>query len=232
MRFGRLLATVMLVATAAGCTQSAVASNKPVPIPSNPAAAFAAAKTRLGKESARFSVTVPGSAQQSYTGVADAKSTNWEITGQEFVVRRVGTDDIFLKMSGAVLDQALAKPAAHDQLAAGKWVRVRLPSAWKMGVVYNDTFPWNLANPAMKATDVKRTADRTFAGTLPLKDSKTAPITVDLDDQGRFARIAFGVEPDIFTYSDFGLKAGIAAPPAADVLDDDDPTILEATLLT
>jgi hypothetical protein len=59
-----------------------------------------------------------------------------------------------------------------------------------MGVVFNDAFPWNLANAAINAKDVKRTAD-------------------------------------------FGLKADITAPPAADVLDDDDdPTTLTATLLS
>jgi hypothetical protein len=106
-----------------------------------------------------------------------------------------------------------------------------------MAVVFNDSFPWDLANPAIKSTDLKLTGDRTFAGTISFGDTfpsstarpkVTAPIMVGLDDQGRFSTISVTVDPDksgppaVFSFCDFGVQADIKAPPAADVLYDDD----------
>jgi hypothetical protein len=250
MRVRRLLA-IGAVVLLAGCSPAAgggakpsAAPKTPVVIPSDPVAAFAAAKAQLGRESARFATQDGTNRVASYTGVVNAQTKNWEVTGEEYDVRRVGTD-IYLKMSGSVLDNALVQPATHDQLAAGRWVRTRMPGGREVGgVVFNDAFPWNLANPAVNAKSLKRTGPRTFAGVLTIKDSRpvptrpdiAAPVTVDLDDQGRFARISLNVEPEkkssppaVFTFTDLGLPADITAPPAADVLADDDPTILIST---
>lgn len=245
MRVRRLLATGVVVLLA-GCAGTTAQPTAPVVIPSDPVAAFAAAKARLGTESARFSETTPGSDRTAYTGVVDARTRNWEVTGKEYVVRRVGTD-LFVKMSGRTLADSLVTPATHDQFAAGRWVRTHLPVGREMSVVFNDAFPWNLANPAINAHDLKRTGDRTFSGTLTIKDSiphatprpaVAAPVTVDLDDQGRFARISLVLDPAkkpappaVITFSGFGRTAGITAPPAADVLYDDDTTLLNQTLL-
>jgi hypothetical protein len=235
MRFRQLLA-VSAVVVVTGCSSAAAQPKTPVVIPTDPVAAIAAAKARLGQESARFSEQTPGVPQLTYTGVVDARTKNWEITGNGYVARRVGTD-VYVKMSGAVLDQAILRPATHDQLAAGRWIRTRLPNGRELAVVFNDSFPWDLANPAIKSTDLKPTGDRTFAGTFSLGDTfpsstphakVTAPIKVGLDDQGRFSTISVTVGPDksdppaVFNFSDFGVHADIKAPPAADVLYDDD----------
>jgi hypothetical protein len=239
MRFRQIMA-VGAVVVVAGCSSAAATSKKPVAIPSDPVAAIAQAKARLGQESARFSERVPGVAPLTYAGVVNAKTRNWEITGNGYVTRRVGAD-VYVKLSGALLDQAMLQPATHDQLAAGKWVRTNLPAGRELAVVFNDEFPWNLANPALKSKDLRLSGDRTFAGTFSFgsnipsatpRPKINAPVTVGLDDQGRFATISVTYDPDksgppvVFGFSDFGVQADIKAPPASDVLYDSDVSSL------
>jgi hypothetical protein len=224
----RRLVTMGAVALVASCSST----KAPVALPSDPAVALAGAKALLGTESARFAETT-GSAPLDYTGVVDAKSRNWEIKGREYVIRRVGTG-LYVQASGATRQTMFVSPATSDRLASGGWAHTRLPNGRELSVVYNDAFPWNLANPAVNATGVTRTGTRSYAGSLAVKGEPT-PVTFDLDDRGRFRRITLGATtkpdepPAVFTFSGFGLATDIKAPPASQVAEEDNPAFLAAT---
>lgn len=113
-------------------------------------------------------------------------------------------------------------------------------------MIFNDAFPWNLANPAIRANGVARTGARTFSGKLTVKDStpRSTPrpsthmrVSVDLDEQGRFARVSLdGITKTSdrtasFTFSDYGSSADITAPPRSDVAEEDNPSFLSGTQL-
>lgn len=247
MRAQRLIATsavVLMMASGAGCSPAAGGSTSasqppraprpPATIPSDPVAALAAAKAQLGTESARFALDV-GSDLQNFTGMVDAETKNWEISGKEYVVRRIGTD-LYVRASGKRLESMLLMAGTADHLARGGWARTRLPNGSELSVVFNDKFPWNLANPAASATGITRTGDRSFSGTLSVKEAKYGSrsrmtknlrLSVDLDDRGRLIRIKLNSDatPDhhtVFTFSDFGVRASITAPPPGDVVEDND----------
>jgi hypothetical protein len=226
-------------AVGAGCSAAtdggaprSQASQPSAPIPSDPVEAFAAAKARLGTESARFARDTSSDALD-FTGVVDADTKNWEISGKEYVLRRVGSD-LYARVSGNTLkslrDNLLARPATIDRLAAGGWLRSRLPQFRETSPILSDEFPWNMAGPAARATAITPTGDRSFSGTLPLGESANGSrpnigelrVNVDLDDRGRFTRIAIKAnkKPDasvLFTFSDFGVHADITVPPTEGV---------------
>ncbi|MBL7252974.1 hypothetical protein [Paractinoplanes lichenicola] len=202
-------------------------------MPSEPAAALAAAKASLGRESARFA-QVSVNDRIDYTGVVDAATRNWEIVGKEFVVRRVG-QVVYTRVSGSILAEMPAPPETTDRLAAGGWLRTPLPVGHEYSVVFNDAFPWNLANPASRATGVRRVGDRAFAGTLAVKEGGKLRVRVDLDDRGRFTGIGLSDAANrktTFTFAHFGLRADIAVPPPADVVEADSPFLLSVLGLT
>ncbi|OJF12766.1 hypothetical protein BG844_18730 [Couchioplanes caeruleus subsp. caeruleus] len=186
-----------------------------------------------------------GSDLYSYTGVVNAETKNWEITGKEYVVRRVGTE-LYVQASGKTLETMILPPATTAHLAAGGWVHSRLPHGHELSVVFNDSFPWNQAKPATRATGMTRTGTRSFSGKLTVKDSRPSSrqrpsidmrVGADLDEQGRFARISrdfLTKSPDqsiVFTFSDYGVQADIAAPPPSDVVEQDNTSFLTSTLL-
>ncbi|MCU7729377.1 hypothetical protein ODJ79_37155 [Actinoplanes sp. KI2] len=246
----RLMITgAMVLAGAAGCSTSAdhapVASPSPVPavsIPADPAQAFAAAKARLGTESAHFAQDTGGDLY-GYTGTVDAKTGNWEITGKYYVVRRVGTE-LYVQVTGKLPDSTFIDPAILERLNAGGWAHTPLLNGREYSVVFNDKFPWNLANPALQAKRVTKTGDRTFTGTRTITQSpytshptrKDLKVSATLDDQGRFAEIDLYADPKnptrptIFRFTDYGTPAAITAPPPGDVVEAD-PTILSALVL-
>jgi hypothetical protein len=246
----RLMITGAMVLTgAAGCSTGTrptpAASQSPAPaisIPADPAQAFAAAKARLGTESAHFAQDT-GDDLSDYTGTVDPTTGNWEITGKYYVVRRVGTE-LYVQVTGALPDSTFIDPAVHERLNAGDWAHTRLPNGHEYSVVFNDKFPWNLANPALQAKGVTRTGDRTFTGTRTITQSpytshptKTdLKVSATLDDQGRFTEIDFYADPKkptrptIFRFTDYRTPAAITAPPPSKVVESD-PTILTPLLL-
>ena len=255
MGMRRLVATAVAVVTAAaggGCSASSgggggasPTARVPATIPADPAEALAAARAQLGRESARFGQDIDGtSGAQDYTGIVNAQTKNWEITGKEYVLRRVG-DELYVRADGETLDNMLVTPATAGRMAAGAWAHTRLPVGRELTVVYNDNFPWNLANPAKRATGMTKTDERAFSGSFVLKDTRpvsrphkdeTVRLRADLDEQGRFSRISldFGGSPQhhtVFSFSDYGVPADIAAPPAAEVAEEENPFFLSGLLL-
>ncbi|MEV6597551.1 hypothetical protein AB0M36_11875 [Actinoplanes sp. NPDC051346] len=175
----------------------------------------------------------------------NAQTKNWEITGKEYVVRRVGTE-LYVQASGKTLESMILLPATTAHLKAGGWVHSRLPNGRELSVVFHDAFPWNQANPATRATGISRTGTRSFSGKLTVKDTRPSSrqrpsidmrIGAELDEQGRFARVSrdfLAKSPDqntVFTFSDYGVQADIAAPPPSDVVEEDNPSFLASTLL-
>ena len=244
MRARRLIATGMAVlATAVGAGCSAAAgepiavspvSRPPATIPADPVAALAAAKARLGTESARFAQDDGGPRHLGFTGVANAETHNWEITAKEYVVRRVGTD-LYIQASGEILESMMLPAETTDRLAAGGWVHTRLPNGRELSAVFNDKFPWNLANAVTLATGVIRISDRSFAGKIPGAAKPGSPpaarkdlrLSADLDEQGRFTKISVSADPShgtVFTFSDFGVRADITAPPPGEVAEEENPS--------
>ncbi|MFI7602213.1 hypothetical protein [Actinoplanes sp. NPDC049681] len=230
MRTRRLIVSaVILMAAAAGCSTSgggsATASPAPRPpatIPSDPAQALTAAHAQLGRENLRFAYDA-GGGPLGFAGVVNAQTGNWEITGKEYVVRRVGTD-VYIRASGRTLASLMVPAPTADHLAAGGWVRTRLPNGHELMTVWNDDFPWNLAESASRGTGMHRTGSRSFSGTASLTNGKKVPLSVDLDGQGRFTKIRIGKDIMVFTFSDFGVPAGITAPPPGEVVVEDNPS--------
>ncbi|KUL31729.1 hypothetical protein ADL15_21365 [Actinoplanes awajinensis subsp. mycoplanecinus] len=249
MRARQLMVTGTIVLTAAaGCSASddgAPATNpSPEPavsIPADPTQAFAAAKARLGTQSAHFGQDT-GDGRYDYTGTVDAKTGSWEITGKEYVVRRVGTE-LYVRAGGTILESMLIEPAVRDRLAAGAWAHTALPNGHELSVTFHDEFPWNLTNPALQAKDVTKTGDRSFTGTRTITQSpyssqptvKKFKVGAALDAQGRFAEIDLYLNPKtparpaIFRFTDFGTPADITAP--GDVVEAD-RTILSGLALS
>jgi hypothetical protein len=59
-------------------------------------------------------------------------------------------------------------------------------------------------------------------------------VGVDLDDQGRFARISLAESADraiAFTFSDYRTDADIVAPPANEVVEEENPSFLSAIVI-
>ncbi|WP_045746092.1 hypothetical protein [Actinoplanes rectilineatus] len=171
------------------------------------------------------------------TGIVNAQTGNWEIHGKDYVVRRVGLD-LYIRVTGDKLHTVLMPQASADHLAAGGWIRSPLPPFREGASIFNDNFPWNLANQATHATAATAVGNRSFAGTYTvdeadsgLTSTKEYSVSVDLDEQGRFSEIALADvgRPDlgvVTTFSDFGVSADITAPPTSEVVDQDDLSIL------
>lgn len=246
-RWAAIGTALLVAASAAACSATAPDTTvpsqvapPPASIPADPALALAAAKAALGRESAHFSLTT-GAELSTYAGTVNAETKNWEITGKAFVVRRVGTD-LYVKMSGKALDLMLVPPDTTAHLAAGGWVHTRLPNGRELTTTFNDEFPWNLASSAFRATGMTKTGDRAYSGKLTVKDNRpratpspdrNAKVTAGLDPQGRIAEIGFGAgaEKSIIRFFDYGTTADVIAPPASEVVEQDNPSFLAATLL-
>jgi hypothetical protein len=58
-------------------------------------------------------------------------------------------------------------------------------------------------------------------------------VTAGLDPQGRIAEVGFDVnnKKSIIKFSDYGTAADVTAPPASEVVEQDNPSFLAATLL-
>ncbi|MCY1143587.1 hypothetical protein OWR29_36775 [Actinoplanes sp. Pm04-4] len=246
MRTRHGIATVVVLVTVAACGSTATtattgtgaaapsqAPSAPATVPSDPQAAIAAAKAQLGRESARFA-QICGNARLDYTGRVAAATGNWEITGKEFVVRRIGTD-IYMRVSGKTLAGMPLSPTTEERITEDDWVRTPLPVGRETSVVWNDKFPWILANPASSATGVRRTGAHAFAGTQALESGVTLRVRVTLDDRGRFTSVGLSKvanEEARFTFSDFGLQADVTAPPQGEVVTENSPFLLSFLYLT
>ncbi|WP_089296649.1 hypothetical protein [Actinoplanes regularis] len=142
----RLVIGSVLLASAfapAGCSllEKAPVVAQP-PATTSPTPDPAQAVARLGQESARFTV-VFGEAEK-VSGVIDQATGNWEMTGDGYVVRRVGAD-VYVKLTGEPPHSVFPGQYGDD---LGKWVHLAAPSD---APAFDRDFPWAPARKAAAA---------------------------------------------------------------------------------
>jgi hypothetical protein len=242
MRIRRLtIAGVALVAAIgmAGCgptedKAAPAASAAPVATTTKPADAateLAAAATKLGTESMRVKMTMGGGVSMS--GVADSAAQKADMTmdlgaqAGEMRMVRIGKD-VWMKFGGAMA-----------QLTGGKkWLHMDMQKLDNGALGSSD--PAEAAKTLQSAANVQRVGEHEFKGTLDLTKSpglagkdaakelgakgKAVPFTATTDDQGRLVEMtvdmtSLAAEAGTLksTYSDFGTKVSVTAPPKSDV---------------
>jgi hypothetical protein len=213
----------------------------------DPAADLAAAAQKLGQDSLRFEMQMVGSITASGTADPKAGSAQMSMDmgglgdGTKIELRKVG-DDIFMKFGGAagqLLGNKSDKPWMH--LDASK-----LPAGSSFAMMSPDD-PAGTKAMIAAMTKVERVGANGYQGQLDLAKSPTynkkdslkalggntlVPFTASTDDQGRLVELtldmsALGASSGAgalpgggkvkTTYSDFGTKVSVTAPPAADV---------------
>ncbi|MBW6438879.1 hypothetical protein KZ829_34630 [Actinoplanes hulinensis] len=232
MRFQRLTVVTVTIAALAGMggCGSATTDSKPAATTqaaADPLAEFVAASKKLGTETMKMKMEMPGGIEAS--GVSDLAGKKVDMVmsvgaaGQtmEIAVRLVG-DEMFMK---------------YGATAGAKWWRLdvsKLPASSSMN-------PKNMADAsafAQAAVKVEKNGD-TFSGTLDMTKSPTAdpeslkalgdkasavPFTAKVDGEGRLTELVIdmsslgaGAGKMTTTYSDFGTPVSVEAPPAAEV---------------
>jgi hypothetical protein len=193
---------------------------------------LAAAVTELGEQSMRVETTMAGGVSMS--GLADAKartadmSMNLGAEAGEMRMVRVG-DDVWLKFGGAMA-----------QLVGGRdtWLHMDLKQAQNSAIGALD--PAQVAETLHTAAGVRRVGDHAFTGTIDVTRTpgfadadavkqmgdraKALPFTARTDDLGRLVEITADMTGFAdaagtlrITYSDFGAKVAVNAPPPSQV---------------
>ncbi|BCY10144.1 hypothetical protein [Actinoplanes sp. L3-i22] len=194
---GALLAGVL---TAAGCSPgSSPAAAQPAATASpalspSPSPDVAGALARLGTESARFTLVFDAKdAKERAAGIIDSASGSWEMTGNGYVVRRIGAD-VYVKLTAEPVHSVYPGQYASD---LGKWVHVAAPAD---GVAFDRDFPWAPA----------RTASATQLDTAGRVSRVTSPdLVVSYSDYGTAVRVVAPpadqtIEDHLFTLANLG----------------------------
>jgi hypothetical protein len=207
------------------------------------AAALAAAAQKLGEDSLRFDMDMAGSITAS--GTADPKaglarmSMDMDALGEGSIeLRKVG-GDIFMKFDGGAQGAKDGKSWMHVDAS-------KVADGSTFDIMSEDD-PAGTKKMISAMTRVERVGERGFQGSLDLAKSPTynkndslkalagktlVPFTASTDDQGRLVELTLdmsglgassgpGAMPNggkvKTTYSDFGTKVSVQAPPAGDV---------------
>ncbi|GGN83829.1 hypothetical protein GCM10010112_62530 [Actinoplanes lobatus] len=228
--------TLAAVLVLGGCSSApgAVATTGPSPvvtIPADPAAALAAASSRLGTQSARFTISYgegePFGSKQS--GVVDPATGRWELTSDSYVIRRID-GDVYVKLTKV----PATLPEKVYTKAIGKWIHQRVPHGAEYSRTFNKDFPWYTGRSVASGTDIVKAGDRSYRGRISFDESirpsadtpQAADFVVELDGEGRITRMSL-VAPDAkvsptdltYTYTDFGLPVDVSAPPPGEVIE-------------
>jgi len=213
----------------------------------DPAAALAAAARKLGEDSVRFEMEMIGSITASGVADPKAGNAEMSMDmgalgeDNKIELRKVG-DDIFMKFGGSagqLLGSKNGKPWMHVDAT-------KLPEGSSFAIMSPDD-PAGTKKMITAMTAVERVGTNGFRGTLDLAKSPTynkkdslkslagntlVPFTASTDDQGRLVELtldmsALGASSGAgavpgggkvkTTYSDFGTKISVAAPPAGEV---------------
>jgi hypothetical protein len=232
------IAGVALVAAIglAGCGPTEDKASPPAPVatttkPADASTELAAAATKLSAQSMRVKMTMGGGVSMS--GVADSTAQTADMTmnlgaqAGDMRMVRIGKD-VWMKFGGAMA-----------QLTGGKkWLHMDMQQLDSGTLGSSD--PAQAAKTLQAAANVQRIGDHGFKGTLDLTKSpglagknaakelgdkgKAVPFTATTDDQGRL--VAMTVDMTTLaaeagtlksTYSDFGTKVAVKAPPKSDV---------------
>lgn len=211
-------------ATAAATTKAAT-----------PVEELTAASEKLVKEPVKLKMTASGGITMN--GYTDGVGQKMELTMEagssgSIKIRRVGSD-MFMKFTGAMADTFES---------GGKWVHVdarKMPADSAFSLEKND--PRNQAKLLATSTDVTKTGDRSFRGTIDLSKSPSitpqmakilgtkaqkVPFEAQTDEQGRLTRMSIDMESlakgageSEATYYDFGVPVPVEAPAAGEVIE-------------
>ncbi|MFE9205787.1 hypothetical protein [Micromonospora sp. NPDC007230] len=206
---------------------TATASTSSTP---DPTGELTAAVRRLNEQSMRVEVT---SSMLTASGVVDPTTRAMDVTLSlgdlgEVHCLAIG-DDAYVKLSGALGTQlGGAKKWLH--MDAGKL------SGGQLGLMPADD-PGGVKKLLSAVVDVRRTGDRSYAGTLDYTrtgadpkslaaagdKAKAVPFTAAADEQGRLTAFEMdmaAIDPALgkmtVSYRDFGMPVQLSKPPAAD----------------
>ncbi|SNY08314.1 hypothetical protein [Paractinoplanes atraurantiacus] len=203
----------------------------------------ASASEELTQAYAKFSDTpvkfeLASAAGIAGTGAIDAKTKSSEMTTDlasagSMVTRQIGKD-LYVKTEGQVGDAIGA--------TAGKWMHIdvsQVPDSSPISI--KNTDPANTAKLITTASEVTKTGDHTFKGTLDMTKSATAnatmlkalgakakavPFTAETDAEGRLTKLSMALESIApgagemtATYSNWGEPVNVAKPAAGEVVE-------------
>ena len=242
-----LIATLGLAGCGPAGEKAQQGSAAPAAEQTDPAAALAAAAQKLGEDSVRFEMEMIGSITASGTADPKAGNAQMSMDmgslGEDTKIelRKVG-NDVFMKFSGAagqLTGGKNGKPWMHVDAT-------KLPAGSSFTIMSPDD-PAGIKKMITAMTKVERVGANGFKGSLDLAKSPTynkndslkalagntlVPFTATTDDQGRLVELTLdmsglgassgaGAVPGggkmKTTYSDFGTKVSVAAPPAGEV---------------
>lgn len=242
MRLTRVVVAATAVAAIAGLggcgtgpdASSGASSAATAPsTPADPSAELSAAAEKLAETTAKLTLTAAGT---SAAGVFDPGGQRVELTmtvgsGGQLVIRQIG-DDLFVRT-----DESMARALGATP---GKWLHTDLsqvPETSPLNPKNND--PRNTARLLAASTEVTRSGDHAFTGTLDLTKSptgnpaalkamgdkaKAVPFSATTDADGRLTSITIDMESVVpgagqvkTEYSDFGVPVSLEAPPASQV---------------
>lgn len=99
----------------------------------------------------------------------------------------------------------------------------------------HDKFPWDLADPAARATGISRTGSRSFSGTVPAGESSLQvcsdlqpPLTSTIRAASPESASSPPAQKVLYAFSDFGANVDITAPPPGEVVEEDNPSFLSS----
>ncbi|MEU8814355.1 hypothetical protein [Actinoplanes sp. NPDC048796] len=203
----------------------------------------ASASEELTQAYAKFSDTpvkfkLASAAGVGGTGAIDAKTRSSEMSTDlssagSMVTRQIGKD-LYVKTEGQVGDAIGA--------TSGKWMHIdvsQVPDSSPISI--KNTDPANTAKLITTASDVTKTGDHAFKGTLDMTKAGTAnqamlkalgnkatavPFTAETDAEGRLTELSVALESIApgagqmtATYSNWGEPVNIAKPAAGEVVE-------------
>ncbi|WP_221322630.1 hypothetical protein [Actinoplanes sp. L3-i22] len=225
--------------TGAGASAGAPAVESTAGAPSDASKELAAAATKLTSSSGKIHMTMTGG--MTGEGAFDTPNRVVDMTMAlagfgDISVRQIGTD-LYVKVGGAA-----AKSFGT------KWMHLdasKMPATSALSLEKND--PRNSAKMLESSTDVKKTGDGKFAGTIDITKSPTAtaemlkglagkttqvPFTAEVDGDGNLSRmsldmdsVAQGAGKVDAIYSDIGSKVTVAAPAKAQTIEMSDSAL-------
>jgi hypothetical protein len=204
--------------------------------PAEPTDELTAAYAKFSDTPVKFELAAVGGI--AGTGSIDAKARTSEMSSDlgaagSMVTRQVG-NDLYVRTKG----QVGTAIGGTD----GKWMHIdvsKVPDSSPISL--KNTDPANTAKLITTATDVTKTGDHAFKGTVDMTKAATAnaaalkamgskakavPFTAETDDEGRLTKltmnlesIATGAGTMTATYSDWGVPVKVATPAAAETVE-------------
>ncbi|KUL35272.1 hypothetical protein [Actinoplanes awajinensis] len=253
MKMGRLAVTGVALVTLAGLSAcgekkepaltngaavnsaAATAETTAAAAPGDASAELVAAAQKLTSSSGKIHLTSVGGivADGAFDASNKLMSLKMDMSSLGTVDMRQVSNDLYIKYGG---------PAAKN-FANGKWMHIdasKMPSSSPLSLEKND--PRNSAKMIeAAASDVKKTGDGTFSGTIDITKSpssseqllkalegksKQIPFTAEVNSDGYLTKMALdmdsiqaGAGETVANYSGMGTKVSVSAPPTSQTVE-------------